>query len=138
MSTSCRPSGYLSALARGSSVIQMLPVCSPRLKTILSARDCKTRRAEVQVPPRQASGVKVLDAQSGPSGPLRGPIERLSPQARRAVAIRPEIQQIPLWRPGRRIAIGADHDPFFLACNNGRLYFRDERPAQATACPFWR
>ena len=36
VSTICRPSGYLSALARGSSVIQMLPVCSPRLKTILS------------------------------------------------------------------------------------------------------
>ena len=126
VSASCRPSRLLvSACPRKLRHPDVAGVLA-QIEDNLVPRDCKTRRAKVQVPPRQASCVKVLNAQSGSSGPLRGPIKRLSPQARRAVAIRPEIQQISLWRPGRRIAIGADHDPVFLSCDNAPLYFRDD------------
>ena len=73
-----------------------VPCVLAQIEHDLVAGNRDIRRAQVKVSPRQSSTVEVLDGQRHANRPFRRRVETLRPQARRAVAIRPEVKEIRL------------------------------------------
>ena len=92
-------SGAVHIVRRKSCVIQMLPVCSPRLKRILSRATAISGAPRYRFFHESPLAVEVLDAQRRPGGSPRRRIESLRPQTRRAIAVRPEVQEARVGRP---------------------------------------